>query len=250
MSSVLFTVDNGIARITLNRPEALNSFDDRMASDWADACAAAVSDESVKAIIVAGEGRAFCAGGDVKAMYSMDDRGASITAFAHKINAGLRALVESSIPVVAAAHGTTAGGGLGVLLSTDYAIAGETSKIGSLYAGVGLTPDLSVTAHLARAVGERRALQLTLSSRLLPADEALQWGLVAEVVPDAGVAARAREVAEEWVQAAHAYGQAKRLIRSSHYRWFSDQLEEEARTIGEAAQTPDAEMKMGAFSAR
>src|SRR5699024_6183788 len=65
---------------------------------------------------------------------------------------------------------------LGVLLSTDYAIVGESSQVGSLYAGVGLTPDLSVTAHLARAVGERRALQLTLSHRLLSAREALEWG--------------------------------------------------------------------------
>src|SRR5699024_2411187 len=199
----------------------------------------------VEAIIVRGEGPAFCAGGDVKAMYAMAERGEAITALAQEINSGLRALVESAKPVVAAAHGTTAGGGLGVLLSTDYAIVGESSQVGSLYAGVGLTPDLSVTAHLARAVGERRALQLTLSHRLLSAREALEWGPVAEVV-----AARAQEVAGEWVEVAHAYGQAKRLIRSAPARSFSEQLQEEAHTIGRASMTPDAEARMGAFAAR
>lgn len=250
MSSVLFNVDGPIGIITLSRPEALNSLDADMATAWARAAKEAVSNDAVKAIIVRGEGPAFCAGGDVKAMYAMADRGEAITALAREINSGLRALVESPKPVVAAAHGTTAGGGLGVLLSTDYAIVGESSQIGSLYAGVGLTPDLSVTAHLTRAVGERRALQLTLSHRLLSAEEALEWGLVAEVVPDDDVGARAEEVAREWVKVAHAYGEAKRLVRSAPYRTLPEQLEDEARAIGRASMTPDAEARMGAFAAR
>src|SRR5690606_14088238 len=106
----------------------------------------------------------------------------------------IRALVESSIPVVTAAQGTTAGGGLGILLSSDYAVVGASSQIGSLYAKVGLSPDLSVSALLGRAVGERRALQLTLQDRLLSADEAREWGLVAEVVSDDLVGSRAEEI--------------------------------------------------------
>ena len=86
------------------------------------------------------------------------------------------------MPVAVAAQGTTAGGGLGILLTGDYAVIGENSRIGSLYANIGLTPDLSVSAQLAKAVGERRALQLVLRDRMLSAQEALDWGLVAEVV--------------------------------------------------------------------
>src|SRR5690606_11706927 len=104
---------------------------------------------------------------------SMED-GSQITELAGVINTGIRALAESAIPVVAAAHGTTAGGGLGILLSSDYAVVGANSRIGSQYANIGLTPDLSVSAHLARAVGERRALQLVLQDRLLTAPEALE----------------------------------------------------------------------------
>lgn len=250
MTSVLLNVADSIATITLNRPEALNALDGEMATAWAAACQEAVNEPSVKAIIVRAEGRAFSAGGDVKAMYEVQERGTFITDLAHDINTGLSALLESSTPVVAAAHGTTAGGGLGLLLSTDYAIVGESSKIGSLYANVGLTPDLSVSALLGRAVGERRALQLTLTSRMLSAQEALDWGLVAEVVPDDDVLTRAQALAQEWVAAAHAYGQAKRLIRSAPYRSLGEQLSEEARTIGQASMTPVANERMGAFASR
>ncbi len=99
-------------------------------------------------------------------------------------------------------------------------------------------------------MGERRALALTLTHRMLSANEALEWGLAAEVVPDDAVASRAREVAAEWVEAAHAYGQAKRLIRAAADRTFDEQVEDEARTIGEASMTPAAEARMGAFASR
>ena len=158
--------------------------------------------------------------------------------------------------MVAAAHGTTAGGGLGILLSTDYAIVGGRSKLGSLYANIGLTPDLSVSAQLADAVGRRRALQLVLQDRLLTADEALEWGLVAEVVSGADAAeeadrvrARAEEVARFWLAgAAEAYGQAKRLVRTQPSRSFAEQLAEEARSIGASFDTPDARARVAAFA--
>lgn len=249
-NAALLHIEDGIARITLNRPDRLNAFDAEMAEAWAETTQAAVADPAVKAIIVAAEGRAFCAGGDVRAMSEMPDRDAGIRTLAERINEGLAALVESSKPVVAAAHGTTAGGGLGVLLSTDYAVVGESSKIGSLYAGVGLTPDLSVSALLARAVGERRALQMTLQETMLSAQEALDWGLAAEVVPDGEVLARAEVIAAHWAANPHAYGQAKRLIRSQPSRSFREQLSEEARTIGQASVTPEASARITAFASR
>ena len=127
-------------------------------------------------------GPAFCAGGDVIDMATTMGSADDITALAEVINTGIRSLTESAVPVVAAAHGTTAGGGLGILLSSDYAVVGSRSRLGSLYANIGLTPDLSVSAQLARAVGQRRALQLVLQDRLLSAAEAVEWGLVAEAV--------------------------------------------------------------------
>lgn len=256
--AILFAVEEGMARLTLNRPARLNAFNADLARAWKDATAEATSRADVKAILIDAVGPAFCAGGDVIDMATtMGASGGEITALAEVINAGIRSLTESAVPVVAAAHGTTAGGGLGILLCSDYAVVGSRSKLGSLYANIGLTPDLSVSAQLARAVGQRRALQLVLQDRLLSSAEAVEWGLVAESVEGAdavseaeSVRARGEEIARFWLAgAAEAYGQAKRLVRSQPERSFVEQLSEEARSIGAALETPDAQARVAAFAA-
>jgi len=247
---ILFTVDDGLARITLNRPDRLNAFDAATGHAWADITAEAVARDDVAAVLLDGNGPAFCAGGDVRAMVELDS-GEAMTELAEVINRGILTLVESELPVAVAAHGTTVGGGLGILLAGDYAIVGEGSRIGSRYANMGLTPDLSVSAQLARAVGERRALQLVLSDRMLSGAEAVAWGLAAEQVPDAEVAARAEAVARSWVEgAATAYGRAKRLVRDAAHTSLREQLAEEARSIGAAYETPEARGLTAAFAGR
>lgn len=256
---IVIKVDDGLARLTLNRPGRLNAFNRDLAEAFAEAAVAVTSRDDVGAILIDAAGPAFCAGGDVMDMATEMRAGSELETLAGVINSGLTALTRSSIPVVAAAHGTTAGGGLGVLLSSDYAVVGVNSRIGSKYANIGLTPDLTVTAQLAKAVGERRALQLVLQERLLDAEEALSWGLVAEVVgldqtdDAAGVAAavraRAEEVARFWLGGAHrAYGEAKRLMRSASGTTFSEQLEDEARTIGAMFDTEDAQARVASFA--
>lgn len=256
---ILLQVHDGLARLTLNRPRRLNAFNKDLAEAFAEAAVSATSRDDVGAILIDATGPAFCAGGDVIDMATQMRAGSELEALAGIINTGLTALTDSAIPVVAAAHGTTAGGGLGVLLSSDYAVVGADSRIASLYANIGLTPDLTVTAQLARAVGERRALQLVLQDRMLSADEALAWGLVAEVVPagdatDAatlaeGVRARAEEVARFWLAGAHlAYGQAKRLVRSASETTFAEQIADEAATIGAMFDTDDARARVTAFA--
>lgn len=255
--AILFSVDEGMARLTLNRPARLNAFNADLAHAWRDATGEATSRPDVKAILIDAAGPAFCAGGDVIDMATTMGSGDEITALAEVINTGIRSLTESSVPVVAAAHGTTAGGGLGILLSSDYAVVGSRSRLGSLYANIGLTPDLSVSAQLARAVGQRRALQLVLQDRLLTAEEAVEWGLAAEIVTGedsaaeaALVRARGEEIARFWLAgAADAYGQAKHLVRAQPERSFVEQLSEEARSIGAAMQTPDAQERIAAFAA-
>lgn len=247
---ILFSVDRGLARITLNRPERLNAFDAATADAWARVTTEAVARDDVAAVLIDANGPAFCAGGDVRAMVELGS-GAGLTAIAEVINRGILALVESELPVAVAAHGTTVGGGLGILLSGDYAVVGEGSKLGSLYANMGLTPDLSVSAHLARAVGERRALQLVLTPRMLSGAEAVEWGLAAEVVPDAEVGIRAEAVARAWIEgAASAYGRAKRLVRDAAHTSLREQLAEEARSIGAAFETPEARRLTAAFAGR
>lgn len=256
---ILLDVQDGLARLTLNRPQRLNAFNRDLAEAFAASAIEATSRDDVGAILIDAAGPAFCAGGDVIDMATAMRAGSELEALASVINSGLSALTTSRLPVVAAAHGTTAGGGLGVLLSSDYAVVGANSRIGSKYANIGLTPDLTVTAQLARAVGERRALQLVLQDRLLTADEALAWGLVAEVVPSGdgtdasalaeAVRARAEEVARFWLAGAHAaYGQAKRLVRGASENSFADQIADEAATIGAMFDTDDARARVTAFA--
>lgn len=249
---IIYRVEDGLARLTLNRPERLNAFNKELALAWREVTKDATSRDDVRAILLDANGSAFCAGGDVRDMAEHMESGKDITELAGVINEGLTALATSSVPVVAAAHGTTAGGGLGILLATDYAIIAADSRIGSLYANVGLTPDLSVTAHLSAAVGERRALQLVLRDRMLSAEEALDWGIAAEIAADAdAVRARAEEIARFWLDgAAGAYGQAKRLVRARSDQSFAAQLDDEARTIGAAFETPDAQVRVRAFASR
>ena len=247
-NTLLVTVDDGLAWLTLNRPHRLNAFDAELAAAWRGATVDLASRDDVGAILLSGNGPAFCAGGDVASMAMSLESGRQVAELAHVINEGILALTESSIPVVGAIHGATAGGGLGIMLCTDYVVAASNSKIGSRYANMGLTPDLSVTAHLSRAVGERRALQLVLSDRMLSAHEAMEWGLVAEVVDDDAVVQRAEEVARSWLTGATtAYGEAKRLVRSSGSRTFAEQLAEEATTIGRSFDTDDAKQRIRAF---
>jgi 2-(1,2-epoxy-1,2-dihydrophenyl)acetyl-CoA isomerase len=247
---ILFSVDDGLARITLNRPARLNAFDEATAHAWQNLTAEAVARDDVGAILIDAEGPSFCAGGDVMAMAAGGFSSAGIAELAGVINRGIRSLIESSTPVVAAAQGTTAGGGLGILLASDYAVVGDDSRIGSLYANVGLTPDLSVTAQLGRAIGQRRALQLVLQDRMLGAAEAVSWGLVAEAVAAEQVRERGLAIARFWLDGATAaYGQAKRLVRTAAEQDLAEQLDDEARTIGAALAGPDAQARVAAFAA-
>src|SRR5690554_3679599 len=216
---------DGIAHITFARPERLNAFNFDMGRQYRDACLAAVADPNTRAILITAQGPSFCAGGDVLAMAQAEVSGSQVTAGAHVINEGITALTESSIPVVAAVRGAVAGGGIGLMLAADYIVAGAGLRVAGKYADVGLSPDLGVSTLLTRALGERRALQLLLTNQELNADQALEYGLVAEVAQNADVSAR--KVAERWLASASgALGQAKRLVRAQSQRSLAESLED------------------------
>lgn len=237
-----------IAHITFARPSRLNAFDFDMGRQYRDACLAAVNDPHTRAIVITAQGPSFCAGGDVLAMAGDDVDGADVTAGAHVIHEGIAALTESAIPVVAGVRGAVAGGGIGLMLAADYVVAGAGLRVTGGYANVGLTPDLGVSTLLTRAIGERRALQLLLTNRELDADQALEFGLVAEVAQNADVSAR--KVAERWAAgASQALGQAKRLVRVQGQRTFADSLADEAATIGAAYDREEARLALAAFAA-
>lgn len=249
--SILLNVgSDGLARITFHRPERLNAMDFDMASRWQQVAHAVADDPAVGAVILDAAGPAFCAGGDVVAMATSGAGGEEVTRTAHVIHDGIRTLALSDKPIVAAVQGAVAGGGLGLMLTADYIVAADHAVFVSRYANIGLTPDLGMTTLLPAAIGQRRALQLLLQDRTLTADEALEWGLVAEVVPATDLAARAVVIARTWLDGATAaFGQAKRLIRHGAHRSFDDNLADEAATIGARFDTDEARTRVAAFAA-
>lgn len=253
--AILFHVRGGLARITLNRPSRLNAVDPQAIGLWQSIAHEVAVRDDIGAVLLDATGRAFCAGGDVVAMSELaagrGDTSAVIQGLADRIHDGHRALRESTKPIVAAVQGPVAGGGLGFMLVADVVVASDRATFASRYSDVGLTPDCGVSTLLPEAVGTRRALELTLTSRTLTAHEALDWGLVSEVVAHDAVAERALGIAESWLRGATgAFGQAKRLVRTGLVRTFQEALDDEARTIGAAFATPYAQAAIAAFAAR
>ena len=248
--SILLSIDGGLARLTLNRPAYLNATDFEMGTLWRDLAHRVTSDPEVKAILLDAAGPAFCAGGDVIAMASSGAGGSAVAGMAQVIHEGIRTFAHSDKPIVAAVQGAVAGGGLGIMLAADYIVASDSARFVSKYANIGLTPDLGVSTLLPAAIGQRRALQLLLQDRAIDAPTALEWGLVAEVVPAAELADRAHAVARFWIDnASAAFGQAKRLVRVGADRTFAENLDDEAATIGASFDTDESKVRVAAFAA-
>jgi 2-(1,2-epoxy-1,2-dihydrophenyl)acetyl-CoA isomerase len=247
---VRFEREGDVGRIVLQRPEASNALDLPTAQAFAAAVDAARADD-VRAVLLAGDGKRFCAGGDVASFVAADDGQAYLLELARTLEAALRDLSQLSKPVVAEVHGAVAGAGLAFVLNSDVVVAARSTKFLMAYAGIGLTPDCGVSYLLPRAIGQQRALQMAVGGRGLTADEALSWGLVAEVVDDDAVSTRAAEVAR--VLAAGpttALAEARRLIRSSWEVTREDNAKDEAESIAHAVATADAVRLIGRFTAR
>jgi 2-(1,2-epoxy-1,2-dihydrophenyl)acetyl-CoA isomerase len=247
---VRFDVDGAIGRITLDRPEASNSFDLSAARAFGTAVSAADVD-GVRAVLLTGAGKRFCAGGDVASFLGSDDPSGYLWQLATELEAGLRRLSELPKPVVAGVQGAVAGAGLAFVLNSDVVVAGRSTKFVMAYSGIALTPDCGVSYLLPRVVGQQRALELALTGRVLTAEEARTWGLVAEVVDDDAVQTRAAELATTLAEGpTGALAAAKRLIRSSWAVSRQENAEDEAATIARAVTTDDAQLRIDRFAGR
>lgn len=248
--SLLLDVADGVARLTLNRPAQSNAFELGMMRDLEERLDR-LREDDVRVVVVRGAGARFCAGGDVSSFLAADDPAASLHELAVLAEAGLRALGELPVPVVVGAHGAVAGAGLSFLLNADLVVLERSTRIVAAYSGIGLTPDAGVSWLLPRAVGTQRALKHLLLNQPLSAEQALEWGLAAEVVDDGDVVRRTDEIAA--VLAAmprESLAHAKRLVRSSWSVDRADNAADEAATIAWALGTPDAEAAIERFTRR
>ena len=199
------TVSNeaGVMIITLDRPEKLNAYTDAMGRALARAVRSASEDDTIRAIIITGAGRAFCAGADVSAgAESFDMAGEGAGNFGEerrgKHDSFIHALFESKKPIIAAINGPAVGVGITLTLPCDVRIAAEGARIGFVFARRGLVPEAGSAWFLPRLVGLPQALRWCLSGRVFDAAEALAGGLVSEVVPAEQLLPRARAIAAEF----------------------------------------------------
>ena len=243
-----FDLEHGLASVTLDRPDASNTIDHALARELLAVTETILGRDDVRAVLLAGEGDRFCAGGDLAEFAAEDDLAGHLRAVTEALHPAIANLTALDAPVVAAVQGSAAGAGLGLVAAADLVVAGESAKFVMAYTGVGLTPDGSSSWFLPRLVGHRRALELTLTNRVLDAAQALDWGIVTRVVPDDDVRASARELAERLaVGPTKAFGAAKRLLAESWTRPLDEQLVAETDVLATAGATEDARTGLDAF---
>lgn len=199
--SVLYEVSDGLATITINRPEAMNAMNTEAKVALRDSAQAAAADPAVRAVLLTATGRAFCVGQDLKehiALLAADREagtGATMNTVREHYNPIVRALTDMAKPVVAGVNGVAAGAGLGFALAADYRVVAETATFTTAFAGVALTADSGVSWTLPRLIGQSRAADLLLFPRSFTAHEARDWGIANKLVPAADLAAEAAAVA-------------------------------------------------------
>jgi 2-(1,2-epoxy-1,2-dihydrophenyl)acetyl-CoA isomerase len=247
-SHVLLEVRNHVAHVTLNRPQAGNALDLEMAKELASVSLECEGNRDVRAVLLRGAGNTFSAGGDVKAFFSQKDLSHYLREMTPHIHLAISRFARLDAPVIAAVEGAAAGFGFSLAISCDVVLAAEPAFFVMAYTRIGLAPDGGSTYFLPRLVGMKRALELTLTNRRLSAREALEWGLVTEVVPTERLATRAEELAGSLAQGPTAtFGSVKRLLHSGWSESLETQMELESRAIAEAAGTVDGREGIAAF---
>jgi 2-(1,2-epoxy-1,2-dihydrophenyl)acetyl-CoA isomerase len=244
---ITLLVDGTVATIRLNRPSVLNAIDAEAARAFLDIVCTIAERSDIRVIVLRGEGRAFCAGGDV-ARFGGSDPEAAIDDIISPLHEALRLLDSLPQPSVAVIHGAAAGAGFSLMLACDFALAAETARFTLAYARIGTSPDGSATYHLPRIVGIRKAKELALLADTIDAAEALRLGLVNWVVPEAELDdACARLAARLASGPTAAYRGIRDLLASSFENDLEGQLEAERQTFKALSRTQDFREGVSAF---
>jgi 2-(1,2-epoxy-1,2-dihydrophenyl)acetyl-CoA isomerase len=253
VSTLLIDDRDGARTLTLNRPDAFNSLTAELKERLLDALREAAADPSVRAVVLAGSGRAFCAGQDLKEHIARLDSDAPepMSTVREHYNPIVEAIVRMPKPVIAAVNGMAAGAGASLAFACDLRVAAESAKFLLAFAGVGLSADTGASWTLPRLIGYGRAMELMLLGKPVAADEALRIGMVTTVVPDDQVLATAAELAGRMAAGpTTAYAKIKEAALASAGSELTEALEMEARTQAEAGGTEDHRAATKAFVAK
>jgi enoyl-CoA hydratase/carnithine racemase len=244
----------GVATITLSRPDRLNSLTFEIYEELRDTFAALNGDDAVRAIVITGQGRAFCSGGDVESiigeLFSRDMQG--LVAFTRVTGALIRNIRAIRRPVIAAINGTAVGAGAVIALACDFRIASSTAKIGFIFPKVGLCgADMGATYLLPRVVGLGRASELLFLGDIIGAEEAHRIGLFGQVVAPEECVPRAQALAERLASGpAFAHSMTKQMLESEHGMSLDQAIEAEAQVQAICMQHPDFRAAYDAWVAK
>jgi 2-(1,2-epoxy-1,2-dihydrophenyl)acetyl-CoA isomerase len=250
-STIIVAVADGVATVTLNRPEAMNALNMQMKEELAEAIGALGADPAVRCVVITGSGKAFCAGGDINEMELNDSPRRSRERLATLLRSLIIPLAQLEKPTIAAINGHAHGAGLSLALACDLMIAGAGAKLSCAFSRMGLLPDCGALYFLPRRVSLQYAKELVYTGRQVLADEALRMSLVSQVVPDAELATAVASLAR---QLAHgptvALGLSKRLLDQSLHTGLPEMAELEA--LGQALlyETEDYHEARRAFLAK
>jgi 2-(1,2-epoxy-1,2-dihydrophenyl)acetyl-CoA isomerase len=252
--AILLDVTDGVAVITLNRPDKLNAFAGDMRERMVDALDRVAADRAVSVLVLTGAGKGFCSGGDVQHMVDLKARAAAFDELAPLLEAG-RAIVTRlaalEIPVIAAVNGVAAGAGCNLALACDVRLASSEARFGETFVRIGLHPDWGGTYHLPRLAGTAAALDLCWTGDLIGAEEALRLGLVQRAYPAADFERQWREYAQRLAAApATSVRAAKRTLRASNERTLSQCLDAESAAQAACWASADSDEGLAAFVAK
>ncbi len=251
--SILFTIEQGIATLTLNRPERLNSFTQAMHLEVRDALKRVEEDKSVRVLLLTGAGRGFCAGQDlndraVEPGAPGVDLGESVEKFYAPLVLTLKSL---PLPVICAVNGVAAGAGANLALACDIVLAAQSASFIEAFCKLGLIPDTGGTWALPRLVGPARAMGLALLGDKLPAEKAEQWGLIWRCVPDESLMDEALAMARHFATApTKGLAFTKRAMQESWVNTLEQQLQLEAEMMRELGYSHDYREGVAAFIAK
>ncbi|MFD3436487.1 enoyl-CoA hydratase/isomerase family protein [Streptomyces sp. NPDC058685] len=255
--SVLYEVSDGLATITINRPEAMNAMNTEAKVALRDSAEAAAADPAVRAVLLTATGRAFCVGQDLKEHISLlaEDKesgtGHTMNTVREHYNPVVRALTGMPKPVVAGINGVAAGAGLGFALAADYRVVADTASFTTSFAGVALTADSGVSWTLPRLIGQSRAADLLLFPRSFSAQEAYELGIANKLVPADRLAAEAAAVARALADGPTvAYAAIKESLAYGAGHTLDETLEKEDELQTLAGASEDHTIAVRAFVAK
>jgi len=246
--TLIYETNDGIARVTMNRPESLNALDSHALNDLFYCLDEVRWDTAARAVVITGAGRGFCSGADIGTGGDGDKPVRDPDLGIERYNRVIRTIRGMEKPVIAAVNGAAAGAGFGIALASDFRIASEKAKFVTAFARIALSSDSGVAYWLPKIVGHQRATELLFSSRVVLADEALQIGLVNEVVAPEDLGSRVTELAETYARAAtKAIGLTKRILNNSWELPLAAHLDFEAHAQSLTGSSFDFEEGVKAF---